>query len=92
MKKGILFFLKILVLVIFVVWVILVFIDYFKTRKDEKPVFCIKETIYKYDNGQTYECVGLGYKVYKYERDNIRATEFGPIFIEQRTDTNGLKN
>ena len=92
MKKGIILILKILVMIIFAAWVAIVFIDYFKTRNDEKLIFCLKETTYEYDDGQTYECVGLGYKMYKYERDSIKATEFGPIFIKQRTNTNGLQN
>lgn len=92
MKKGLIFALKIMVLVAFVVWVCVVFVDYFKTRNDKMPVFCIKETTYNYDDGKTYECVGLGYKMYKYERDSITATEFGPIFIKQRTDVRGIRN
>ena len=91
MKKGFLLTLKILVLVIFVAWVFIVFVDYFKTRNDEMPVFCINEKTYTYDDGKTYECVGLGYKMYKYQRDSITATEFGPIFIKQRTSTEGIK-
>lgn len=86
MKKGLILSLKIIVLVIFVVWVFIVFIDYFRTRQDEKPMFCISEKTYKYADGKTYECVGIGYKMYKYERDSINATEFGPIFIEQKTN------
>ena len=49
-------------------------------------MFCISEKTYKYADGKTYECVGIGYKMYKYERDSINATEFGPIFIEQKTN------
>lgn len=91
MKKGLIIALKILVLIAFVAWVYIVFVDYFKARNDKMPVFCIKEKVYKYDDGTTYECVGLGYKMYKYKRDSITATEFGPIFIEQRTNTNGIR-
>ncbi len=31
----------------------------------------------------TYECVGLGYKVYRYHRE-FKAIEFGPFFIQER--------
>lgn len=86
MKKGLILLLKIIVLGVFLAWVFIVFIDYFKTRKDEKPIFCISEKTYEYADGTTYECVGIGYKMYKYERDSINATEFGPIFIEQKTN------
>ncbi len=32
----------------------------------------------------TYECVGLGYKAYRYNRE-FKAIEFGPFFIKERT-------
>lgn len=35
----------------------------------------------------TYECLGLGYKVYQYHRD-FSAIEFGPFFISERQSAN----
>lgn len=91
MKKGLLVTLKLIALGLLVGWVIIIFIDYFQTRKDKKPLFCIKETTYNYDDGETYECIGIGYKMYRYDRDSISATEFGPIFIEQRISNEGIE-
>jgi hypothetical protein len=88
MKKGLIFIWKVMVLVLFVAWVCIVFTDYFRTKNEKTPMFCIKEQVYNYDDGTTYECIGLGYKMYKYDRQSISATEFGPIFIEQRTSIN----
>lgn len=66
-------------------WVAIVFYDYYLVSKEEKPKFCIKEEDKKYDDGTTYECVGLGYKVYIYNRTNMEAAyEFGPFFIDER--------
>ncbi len=84
MKKIFVLILKIIILVALVVWVSIVFCDYFRTRNDKKPYFCLSEKNYSYDDGTTYECVGLGYKMYKYNRKSIKATEFGPIIIQQR--------
>lgn len=90
--KGIKFCLKILILIVFASWILIVFYDYFTTLNDQNPKFCIAEKTYTYDDGTTYECVGLGYKVYKYNRSSIHAKEFGPFFIKQRTDTSGIEN
>ena len=91
MKKGLIFCLKILVLVAIVVWVIIVCYDFFQVKNQKDPKFCIYETVHKYDDGSTYECVGLGYKVYKYRRTALTATEFGPIFIGERQNSAGIK-
>lgn len=40
----------------------------------------------------TYECKGLGYKVYRYNRTDtnppFKAVEFGPFFIKERQSLN----
>ena len=43
-------------------------------------------------DGKTYECVGLGYRMFKYERKAITAKEFGPIFIKERQSFDGAEN
>ena len=68
MKKGLVVFFKIMVLVLLTTWVIIVCYDFFRVKKEKNPRFCIYETVHKYDDGTTYECVGLGYKVFKYRR------------------------
>ena len=46
-----------------------------------------QEDRYK-DYSYTYECKGLGYKVYRYNRTDtnppFKAIEFGPFFIKER--------
>ena len=39
----------------------------------------------KYDDGTVYRCDGVGYRFYKYDRDGVKATQFGPFFIEEKT-------
>jgi hypothetical protein len=63
----------------------MVFTDYFRVRNDEYPMFCISEEEKEYDDGTTYICHGIGYKMIKYERTCLNATEFGPFIIDERT-------
>lgn len=85
MNKNVKLVLKIVLMAILLAWTFIIFFDYYRTRIDKKPVFCLKEETYKYDDGEVYECIGAGYKMYSYNRDSIKATEFGPIFITQRS-------
>ena len=83
---------RVLVLVLVVVWIGIVFIDYFNTRNDKPLKFCLSEKTHKYADGKTYECVGLGYRMFKYDRKAITAKEFGPIFIKERQSYEGPEN
>ena len=84
MKKTILTILKILFLLAILIWIILVFVDYFQVKKGEKPTYCLKEQINEYADGSNTICVGLGYKTIYYNRECLKATEFGPFFIQER--------
>lgn len=75
----------ILISIIVLCWASIVVIDYYKAMKDQKLIFCISENTKKYDDGTVYECDGVGYKFFKYDRDSVKATEFGPFFIEEKT-------
>lgn len=56
--------------------------DFVRVRQDEKPVFVIKEVKHEYSDGITTEYVGLGYKVYKYDRASLKIdTQFSPFFV-----------
>lgn len=92
MKAVLKLILKILVILLVVVWVFIVVTDYMNTKNDKPLKFCLREDTHKYDDGETYECVGLGYKMFKYNRQSITAKEFGPIFISERQDSNGINN
>jgi len=84
MKRVIVNVLKILIIVLIIAWICIIFVDYFKARDGQDPVFCIKEEVKTYSDGTVYSCVGLGYKAFRYERKSISAVEFGPFFIEER--------
>lgn len=76
---------KVLFLVALIGWVTIVFYDYFRSKNGKDPKFCIKEVTHKYSDGDTYECLGLGYKMYRYNR-SFSAVQFGPFFIKERTE------
>ncbi len=72
-------------------WLILVIIlfpwihDYIKVVNEEEPKFCIQEKTYEFEDGTVEECLGIGYKVYTYDRTSIDLkTQFGPFFMEMQ--------
>ena len=84
MKKVLVNILKILIILLVIMWICILFLDYFNTHQGKEPKFCIKEETKVYDDGTVYICTGLGYKLYKYDRKSISAFEFGPFFLQER--------
>lgn len=84
MKKTIMTILKIMILIILFAWIVIVFTDYFRVRQSKDPMFCIKEETKEYADGTNTICHGLGYKMIKYNRECLKATEFGPFIIKER--------
>ncbi|MEG0994749.1 MAG: hypothetical protein RSE91_02100 [Bacilli bacterium] len=69
------------IVILLVLWVT----DFMNVSKSKEPRFCIKNNVYKYDDGKIYECVGAGYKVVKYERTSKpKSIEFVPFFVKVR--------
>lgn len=64
-----------------IVWIT----DFINVQNDKNPVFCLKNETHKYDDGTVEECIGLGYKVYTYDRSSFsKGRQFGPFFIGMR--------
>lgn len=84
MKSKLIIALKIAVLTLIFFWIVIVFADYFRVRQNKNPMFCIKEVINEYNDGSTYICTGLGYKMIRYNRKCLSAKEFGPFLIKER--------
>lgn len=74
-----------------VLWVLLIFwmgiclIDYFNVHNESEPYFCIKSGVTQYDDGEVKWCLGLGYKIYDYNRASFNAIEYGPFWSKDRT-------
>lgn len=56
--------------------------DFFRMKSNEEPVFCLSEKTHEFDDGTVYECKGLGYNIYQYNRESMKnAQQFSPFFI-----------
>ncbi len=84
MKKIFITILKIAVLIFLFSWIVIVFTDYFRVKQNKDPMFCLKEETHEYSDGSNYICHGLGYKMIRYNRLCLAATEFGPFIIKER--------
>lgn len=91
MKRIIENIIKVLIILLVVAWIVIIFIDSFRTKEEKDPMFCIKERTIKYDDGETYECIGLGYKMYRYNR-KCSAVHFGPFFLKELQGTQICKH
>lgn len=70
----------VIIAVLAIVWVT----DFIKVQNDKKPAFCLVEKTHEFKDGTVDECVGLGYKIYNYNRKSIDAHQFGPLFIKMK--------
>lgn len=64
---------------LFAIWII----DFVQVKREKEPIFCISEKVHEYEDGTTKECVGLGYKVYTYNRKSLNIkSQFSPFFVK----------
>ena len=71
--------------VVFSILMAIWLIDFFRVRSNEDPMFCISRKTHKFDDGEIRECLGLGYKVFEYDRESLtKGLEFGPFFIQMK--------
>lgn len=73
--------------IIVLVWIGICVTDYVLTLNDKSPVFCIKEQTKTYDDGTVYQCTGLGYKYFEYNRRSYNAKQFANIFVKEYDPT-----
>lgn len=88
MKKIFVAILKFAVIAFLSCWIVIIFVDYFRVKQNKNLMFCLHETEKNYEDGSTYICNGLGYKFIKYNRECLKATEFGPFLIKERDCSN----
>jgi len=66
------------IVVLAIIWLT----DFIQVQNEEEPKFCLVNKTHKFEDGTVDECVGLGYKVYIYNRDSIsNARQFSPFFV-----------
>ena len=79
---------NIVITLVVIIWAGILLYDYFQVSNEKEPKFCIEKSLVKYDDGVTKICKGIGYKIYKYERESFSGLDFGPFWIKERTATN----
>ncbi len=76
---------NIILWIVLLAWMVIVLIDFYSVNREKDPMFCIKESTTQYEDGTVYTCLGVGYKVFKYERSCYGAIEFGPFWSKDRS-------
>ena len=71
--------------VILLAWMAICLYDFYKVHNEKDPFFCIDKGVTEYEDGNVKWCLGLGYKVYDYNRDSFSAIEFGPFWSKDRS-------
>ena len=82
MKRIIENIVKVLIILLLIAWIAIIFIDWYRTTQGKNPMFCISEKTTQYADGETYKCVGIGYKMFRYNR-TCAAVNFGPFFLKE---------
>lgn len=73
--------------VIAIAWIGVSLTDFIRTYFDKDPIFCIKEEVHKYDDGEVYVCTEFGFKFFDYKRDSYRARQFGAFWTKEYDPT-----
>ena len=72
--------------IVLFLWMGVCLIDFYKTHKEEEPIFCLKKETTKYEDGTVDSCLGLGYKIYHYNRKSFNGIEYGPFWSKDRSN------
>lgn len=71
--------------IILLIWIGICLFDFYNVNNKKEPMFCIKKETIKYSDGKVESCLGLGYKVYHYQRKSFNGIEFGPFWSKDRS-------
>lgn len=59
--------------------------EFYRVRNGLDPQFYLKVEEHLYEDGKTIEYIGLGYKVFVYERTDMEGREFAFYFAKEKT-------
>lgn len=63
------------------IWIV----DFNKVQNEKKPIFCISKKNHEFEDGNVEECIGLGYRVFEYNRESIKGVrQFSPFYIPMK--------
>ena len=66
------------IILLAIIWIT----DFSRLQGEKEPMFCLSEKTHEFDDGTVYECKGLGYNIYQYDRESIDVrNQFSPFFI-----------
>lgn len=85
-KRGILYFIWTWVFWIVIAFLLFVWVfDFIRVKSNKEAAFCIQEKTHTFEDGTVHECLGLGYKVFKYNRSSLNVkSQFGPFFAKMK--------
>lgn len=86
MKKTLGILLKSLLILVVILWVGLIFVEYFRYQDNEPMLVVLHEEKISYEDGNVYVYWGLGYKAITYERTSLYGKQFGHIFTPVREE------
>lgn len=70
--------------IVFAIWIF----DYINVKTNGEPKLCLHKETHKFDDGKNdgtvEQCTGLGYRVYKYDTENIKGIDFASIFTKMK--------
>lgn len=70
-----------MLVILSIIWII----DFTNVQNEKSPKFCISKKTHAFVDGTVDECVGLGYKVYEYDRESISGIrQFSPFYIKMK--------
>ncbi len=71
--------------IVLIVWMIICLVDFFRTHQVKKPVFTFKHETVKYEDGTVDNYLGLGYRIYHYNRKCFNGVEYSPFWAKDRS-------
>ena len=83
MQKGYRYrFLKFFIIFMIVAWMGMVVYDFYRTKNNNEPLFCISNEVEERVDGKIYICNGIGYKYYNYVMESYNLKKFEPFWIK----------
>ncbi len=78
---------KIIIAIVFVSWVSLILIDFFRAKDMKRPLVCLSEKTEEKYGGKYYECTSFGYVYFEFSKDDeTKDYGFRAIFAKDQVE------
>ena len=71
--------------IVLFVWMAICLVDFFRTQQVKTPVFTFKHETTKYEDGTVDNYLGLGYRIFHYNRKCFNGVEYTPFWSKDRS-------